>query len=130
LAAKIIFSDLKLDNILLTLDGHIKLADYGLCKENMGLGARTNTFCGTPEFMAPEILHGSDYSRSVDWWGFGVLIYEMLLGQVQLCTGEYCLSFIHTSLLLKAKMKMKFLKPLFMTMLFIRRRYQRKLSLS
>lgn len=52
----IAFSDLKLDNILLTLDGHVKVADYGLCKEEMWFGSTTSTFCGTPEFMAPEVM--------------------------------------------------------------------------
>jgi serine/threonine protein kinase len=79
----IIYRDLKLDNIMLGLDGHIKVTDYGLCKEGMFYGDKTGTFCGTPEFMSPEILLEQRYGRAVDWWAFGVLVYEMLLGQVR-----------------------------------------------
>lgn len=76
----VIYRDLKLDNILLTNEGHIKLADYGLCKENMWFGNKTRTFCGTPELMAPEIIvEESDYGKEVDWWAFGVLLYQMIL---------------------------------------------------
>ncbi|KRZ04965.1 Serine/threonine-protein kinase N2 [Trichinella zimbabwensis] len=78
---KIIYRDLKLDNLLLDRDGYLKIADFGLCKENMGFEDRTSTFCGTPEFLAPEVLSESMYTRSVDWWGLGVLIFEMLVGE-------------------------------------------------
>uniref|UniRef100_A0A3B4YGU9 protein kinase C n=1 Tax=Seriola lalandi dorsalis TaxID=1841481 RepID=A0A3B4YGU9_SERLL len=77
----IVYRDLKLDNLLMDADGFVRIADFGLCKEGMGHGDRTSTFCGTPEFLAPEVLTDNNYTRSVDWWGLGVLIYEMLVGE-------------------------------------------------
>uniref|UniRef100_A0A1A7WA14 protein kinase C n=1 Tax=Iconisemion striatum TaxID=60296 RepID=A0A1A7WA14_9TELE len=78
---KIIYRDLKLDNLLMDADGFVKITDFGLCKEGMGHGDQTSTFCGTPEFLAPEVLTDDNYTRAVDWWGLGVLVYEMLVGE-------------------------------------------------
>ncbi|KAL0089650.1 serine/threonine protein kinase AGC family [Phycomyces blakesleeanus] len=76
----VIYRDLKPENILIDYNGHIALCDFGLCKLNMKENDRTNTFCGTPEYLAPELLLGQGYTKTVDWWTLGVLLYEMMTG--------------------------------------------------
>ncbi|KAJ0412732.1 hypothetical protein ATCC90586_002362 [Pythium insidiosum] len=77
----IAYRDLKLENILMDDRGFIALTDFGLSKENVDVPDGAKTFCGTAEYIAPELLKGLPYGKAVDWWGFGTLLYEMMTGQ-------------------------------------------------
>jgi len=76
----IIYRDLKPENILLDSSGHIAVTDFGLCKE--GVEEKAFSFCGTVEYMAPEVVNRRGHDFSADWWSFGVLMYEMLTGRL------------------------------------------------
>ncbi|XP_046849442.1 ribosomal protein S6 kinase 2 beta-like isoform X2 [Xenia sp. Carnegie-2017] len=75
----IIYRDLKPENILLDSDGHIQLTDFGLCKDSV-YDKKTYSFCGTVEYMAPEVVNRKGHTQAADWWSYGVLMFEMLTG--------------------------------------------------
>lgn len=75
----IVHRDLKLENILVGTDGYLKIIDFGLAKL-LDQGQTTKTYCGTPEYLAPEMIQQTGHNFGIDWWALGVLIYEMRFG--------------------------------------------------
>ena len=77
---EIVYRDFKPENILIDIDGHIKLIDFGLSKQGIGKEGVTFSFCGSPEYMSPEVMSGISYGRAVDFYGLGAIIYELIIG--------------------------------------------------
>lgn len=99
----IIYRDLKPENIMLDREGHVKLTDFGCVKESAS-DEVNYTFCGTVEYMAPEILNRSGHGKEVDWWSFGILVHDMLTGAPPFTGGNRK---IITERVLKSKLQLK-----------------------
>jgi len=78
--ANIVYWDLKPENVLIGADGYARITDFGLSKENIQGNTEATSFCGTPEYLAPETLAWTGHGKAADWWSFGAIIYEMLFG--------------------------------------------------
>lgn len=77
---EIVYRDLKPENILLDIDGHVRITDFGLSKQGISKDSRSFSFCGSPEYMSPEMLKGLGHGREVDFYSIGALLFEMLTG--------------------------------------------------
>jgi serine/threonine protein kinase len=80
----IIYRDLKPENIIIDMNGNIKLLDFGLALEGVNEECHAKHLCGTNEYIPPEVIRGESYSFNFDWWGYGILMYELLFGKVLL----------------------------------------------
>lgn len=86
--AQIIYRDLKPENVLLTHHGRVRLADFGLSKDLSTLKGRTQTFCGTLIYVAPEVILGEPYDYAIDWYALGLLAHELYMGTIPLADGK------------------------------------------
>ncbi len=76
----ILYRDLKPENVLFNEDGYILLADFGLAKMTKTKKELTNSYCGTPYYLSPEMINGSGHDHTVDWWTLGILLFELIIG--------------------------------------------------
>ena len=75
----VVYRDLKPENLMFDADGYLKVVDFGFAKI-VNAGEKTYTLCGTPDYLAPEVIQNKGHNCSADWWSFGILVYECLVG--------------------------------------------------